>query len=303
MKKIIILLIIMGLCIYNIVLVFLFDKIYPDNMCLSFIGEVISLKEQSKNYNKYIIKTLNNNSINNSKNTKLIIYVNKTQELFPGDIVSIKGEFEKPDKARNYKGFNYRNYLKQNKIYGIVKVSNIKIIRQKKDLYWLIGISKYNLFNRIDYLYKNSDYNAFLKGILFGDDSTLDESIITDFRNSSLSHILAISGMHISYIIIGLKYILEKVLISKKKQNYVLIVFIILFYMLTGFQTSCLRACIMALMILISSNIYKKNNFYISLLLSFIIIILINPFSIFNVRNVAFIYGNSRDSTFFKNNI
>ena len=48
-----------------------------------------------------------------------------TRSLFyPGDIINVIGKFEKPEEAKNYGGFNYRNYLKQQKIYGIIKFSD-----------------------------------------------------------------------------------------------------------------------------------------------------------------------------------
>lgn len=282
MKFKLIILIFMGLCFYNIAFVFSFEKKYPESATICFVGEIISIKEEKDYYDKYIVKVKTNRKIPNSKNTKLILYTDKDIEFFPGDIVKVKGDFSKAEKARNYGGFSYRNYLKQEKIYGIVKVLSIEKISKKEDLCFIIGNIQDFLYKRIGLLYKD-DYKDFLNGILLGNSSNLDEKIKDDFKNSSLSHILAISGMHISYIVIGLEIILNKIIIDKRKRNYILIILLIIFAFLTGLKASCLRAVITYSLLLLASNTYRKNNFYISLFISFIIIILINPFNFFNI--------------------
>ena len=282
MKFKILIILILGLCLYNIAFVFSFEKIYPESDSICFVGKIISIKEEKDYYNKYILKVKNNKEITNSKNTKLILYTDKDIEFFPGDIVSVKGDFNKAEKATNYGGFNYRNYLKQEKIYGMVKSKSVEKISKKIDFYYIIGIVQDFLFRRIDLLYKG-DYKDFLNGILLGNTSTLDKDLKESFRESSLSHILAISGMHVSYIVIGLEIILKNLIVNKKKRNYILIVLLIIFSFLTGLKASCLRAVITYSLLLLASNTYRKNNFYISLAISFIIILLINPFNLFNI--------------------
>lgn len=45
-----------------------------------------------------------------------------------GDLVKLEGEYLLPEESRNYKSFNYRDYLKSKKIYGSIKCTNLKII-------------------------------------------------------------------------------------------------------------------------------------------------------------------------------
>ena len=56
----------------------------------------------------------------------------------------------------------------------------------------------------------SKDEKSILKGILLGDKSEIDEEIVTDFSESNISHILAISGLHVSYIILAITKMLEK---------------------------------------------------------------------------------------------
>ncbi len=308
----------MGLC-YNIVFIFSFEYLYPKEASISAICEIISNKEETEYCDKYIvrvseakfyneiykdkinvenrkfeklsyIKNIQNNNQKESKkinfknmiNTKIILYVSKGENYFPGDIIFIDGKFEKGEISRNYKGFSYRNYLKTKKIYGIVNTESIVKIKHKIDSYSIFGKMQYNLKRKIDYLYSNENA-SFLKSILLGDTSVLDEDIKDNFRDSSISHILAISGLHVTYVVLGMNFLLEKIIKNKNIRNYILIFLLLIFVILTGFSASCIRACIMNSMCLISFNIKRKNNFYITLGLSFFIIIIINPFSIFNI--------------------
>lgn len=272
MKKILIMFI-LGLCFYNIAFVICFDKKYQDEEIIRCDVEIISLKEETNYYNKYIV-------IKNRD--KLIIYLNKNEEHFPGDILRIEGVFHKPETARNYKGFNYRNYLKQKKIYGTVNVYEEEYKETKIDIHFIIGRIQKILNSKIDSLY-SLDVSEFLKGILIGNTNNIDENIKEDFRKSSISHILAISGLHITYLVKSFRKILFIFIKSRKKQNITLIIILIFFILVTGMSPSCFRACIMLISVLISELIHRKNSFFRSFIITFLVLLFINPFSIFNV--------------------
>ena len=127
--------------IYNIALIFSFDKKYPDTTEINAIAQVVSMKKEKERSISYTVKIIKSNE-KNAKNTKIIVYTGKTTNFKYGDIIKISGDFSKGDVARNYKGFNYRNYLKQNKIYGSVYVKNPE----------LLGNNKHSIFSKIFFL-------------------------------------------------------------------------------------------------------------------------------------------------------
>lgn len=267
---------------YNIALFLSFETVYPEKTGITGTGEVISIKEEKEYYDKYIVKVKKIENIHNSKNTKLIIYVNKYNEFDLGDVVQFKGEFSKGSVSRNYRGFNYRTYLKQSKIHGTVMIESINRTGKDVDLLILINQMKQKAYNKIEELYK---YNCvgFLKGILLGNSNELDNDVKEDFKDSNISHILAISGMHVSYVIFGIDTVLNKIINSKRVRDIIKICILIFFAIITGLTASCVRACIMTSMIILSSIVYRKNNFYISMLTALIIIVVYNPYNLFNV--------------------
>ena len=289
--KIGLIIVIIGGLYRNMALVFSFEKVYPEKIEFAGIARVVSNKTEKERSNSYVVKVIESN-VEKSENTKLLIYTSQDCDLQYGDIVQISGEFSKGDVARNYKGFSYRNYLKQSKIYGSLYSKEPKIMGHQSNCMSQIYKIKNKLYQVLDNLYKE-DTNAFLKGILLGDSSELDDEIKDNFKNSSMSHVLAISGMHVSYVILGIQVILDKFVNRRKLKNYMILLMLAFFVLITGAAPSCMRACIMSGMLLMSQNFYRKNNFYVTILFTFLILLFINPFHIFAVRHVVIVWRNA----------
>lgn len=119
-----------------------------------------------------------------------------------------------------------------------------------------------------------------LIGILIGDKSEISEEIIQNFKISNLSHMLSVSGAHTSYIILGITYILSKSKAPKRWAYFITILTLILFMFVTNFTASVTRACFMGIIVLGANLLYRKQDFYTSISISLLIILMINPFSI-----------------------
>ena len=236
-----------------------------------------------KNYRFYIDIKNNSNDLNTKSLAKL---QNKNiTNLEFGDKVKIKGEFIKPEKQRNYKGFDYNNYLKQKDILGTIQVQELEKINQNKSL----KNNFINLVNNYVQSLKNKAYQilpekiaSLFIGIVFGDRSMIDEETVQNFNASSLSHILAVSGMHFTFLISGVIILLKGFL--GRKKTYILGILVILLYMvITGFSASIFRAGIMGILMLISKLIYRKNDIWTSISISLLFMIIYNPFLIFDI--------------------
>lgn len=243
-----------------------------------FCRAIVISNKKEKNYkNSYEIKTLDNK-------TKLIIYVSKEQELKYGDLIEIEGEYIAPDEERNYKGFNYKQYLKTKMIYGTVNVLDLKVLKnnQANLIFTLSNNLRESILEQIDKIY-NSNIKELVKGLLIGEVDKIEEEVIKSFRNSSLAHILSISGTHVSYIIFGSIFILENLKLSKKKTYFISILIIIIFMFITNFVPSVVRSCLSGIMMIFSKIVYRKQDMLTSLALSLLILLIINPFCIFDI--------------------
>lgn len=125
---------------------------------------------------------------------------------------------------------------------------------------------------------ENEEEKALLKGILLGEKTELTEEQVDNFKVSSLSHILAVSGMHVAYIISGTIFILRLLGISKQRIHILTILVIIFFMFLTEFTPSVVRAGIMAILVLIAFLVKRKSDVWINISISSLIILMCNPY-------------------------
>jgi len=269
-----------------------FTRIYTnfDNKNIHIIATIISNKEEKQYKDVYTIKIdeiINSSDKIKFNNLKLLLYVNKkNNNLEYGDKISLKAEFIVADSKRNYKGFDYRNYLKSKGIYGIVKCdfSNIDIL-EKDNVNYILKISniiKTKIINNIRNIFPE-DVSGILIGMLIGDTTYIHDYTENNFRNSSLTHLLSVSGANMVYIMLAITYIFKKIKIRRKIANIFTILIIIFFMIVTGLSVSVIRAGIMGIILIISKMFYRRLDIYTSIGISLILILLYNPFSIFDI--------------------
>ena len=247
------------------------------------IKAIIISEPVDKDYKKtYTIKVEEINGDKKYKNTKLLLDIKKSElkeEPEFGDEIEIIGELKKPNGARNYKGFDYKQYLKSKKIYATVSSENYKIISKKKIdiISKVINSVQNNMKSNINKIL-NEEEAALCIGILVGDREAISEQTEDNFKKSNLTHMLAVSGSHITYIINALAMLLGKT--SKRTSKIFTIIILIFFMALTGFTFSVIRACIMGILVLLASLMYRKPDTINNLGISSFIILLFNPYAI-----------------------
>lgn len=216
-------------------------------------------------------------------NKKILINIKMSQDIPSmkyGDSLYIEGEFKQPEEARNYKGYNYKQYLKTKKIIGTVELEKAKILKSSNGSF-IHNIQKY-IKDTINGTLTDEEGNLLL-AILLGDKDKLSEDIQESFKTSNLSHMLAVSGAHVSYIILGLTYVLQNSIIGKKNGKIVCIFFLLVFMAITNFTPSVTRACIMAILTLFSSIIYRKSDVYTNISVAALITLIFNPYSLLDL--------------------
>lgn len=282
-SKVIILLIISSI-ISNTILIFQnkkYEKIYNNLSIqenLNMTGIIISEKQEKQYYNKYKIKVNYNN-----QNLRFYITTKKDIELNYGDKITFSGTYTKPEVERNYNGFDYSKYLKQLKIFGTIKCEKIQVLSQKQEnkIFQISNQISNKIISNTKKILKEETASLLL-GLILGYKTDIVEETQENFRNASMSHILAVSGMHVAYVILGINLIFKN-LIGKKNTN-ILSIFILIFYMfITNFSPSITRAGIMGIIVLLSKLIYRKNDIYTSISISLLLILIYNPFLIQNL--------------------
>lgn len=176
--------------------------------------------------------------------------------------IDLEGKLLKPRENSNFNLFNYKNYLLSKKIYWTFNIKKIDFISNKIDF-------KYKIKNLI---FKKCNTHKYLKLIILGKND-LDYNINQEYRNLGISHLFAVSGMHIT-IITAVLYFLFKKIMSDKKILIIMTLILFLFLFITNYAASVIRAALFYIMLSIK-KIYKieiSNIKLLFLLTSFLLI-------------------------------
>lgn len=210
---------------------------------------------------------------------KLLVtcFIKNKPHINLGDKIKVIGEFTIPSKNKTKYLFNYKKYLNRKNIFFIIKATSIKKIKRNSNLYYKI---KQNIII-------NLGNNPYLNTFLLGDKSLIKEEVKRSYSENGISHLFAISGMHISL----LASIIEKILKKHFQEDttFKITTIVLLLYLLfIGLSPSILRG-VLFYIIFKFNNIYyfyiKPLNIYLFILS---ISLLINPYYIYDI---GFLYS------------
>ena len=250
---------------------------------------VLKFNYYHTNYNIYstkfvgiitnIVKKEKLNIITVKNKEYILVYDYGKANYSIGDKIDIEGSFKRPDINSNFYLFNYRNYLMSKSTYWIVEAENIKILGHGNIFYKF----KKNIIKRIDNI-----GNPYLNAFIIGDTSSISKDVKESYQINGISHLFAISGMHIGLIIFIINFVFKKIFKFNNSSIIIIIIILLLFYL---FLTGCSKSIVRASIFYICMIINKKFNLNVSsigiLLMMICITLVINPF---NIYNTAFLF-------------
>lgn len=233
-------------------------------------GEIIA--EPYRAYGQYytVIKT---ETINGERQkVKIRLSSNSSQNIEPGDKVTctVKPYLLTDSSGKNKAdGIFIGGYMDDSaKIESGNKISLSRITYKVRNY----------LLSNISYALPG-DEGELLKGMLLGDKTGVPEEINESFRHVGLSHLFAVSGLHLSIWVGLFSYIKFKRNSFRVMMRVVSALFILFFMAVTGFTSSVFRAGIMTLVFLAAQGLGRKADGINSLGLAAVILCLINPYS------------------------
>ena len=266
----------MKLYIFPLITFLVFTNFSFRNYKLNDFSGMVTGKVISSSENKSILKT----SSINGKNfkTKILIY----EKLERGAGYKIAGKFTSPLPAMNEGNFDYNKNYKAQGIYAIGNIKNSKKI-SKANIFYKISNSFTDRAKKLFVENLDEKNSNIITSIVLADRSLLDQEVRDRLNMLGMSHILAVSGLHIGVIVVFLDSII-KGLTKNKKLTDILVTLIIIFYLfIIGFPISATRAFLFYL--LYKGNIYLKKDLDLKKIyfLSLSIILFINPMAIYSI--------------------
>ncbi|SFD55923.1 competence protein ComEC [Lentibacillus persicus] len=196
----------------------------------------------------------------------------------------IAGRPELPDPARNPGQFDYQNYLLTQGITYQIVIDSLEEINctgssPMTNVYKL----RHDL---LAYVQANisPETSAWLNALVLGDDGQIDVGITELFQRWNLTHLMAISGLHVGLVVGFLYFLLVKLnLMTKEKAQWVVIFFLPLYALLAGGEPSVMRASMMVLLFIIAGKMNWKFSVTDVISIVFLLLIFMNPYIIYHV--------------------
>ncbi len=223
-------------------------------------------------------------------NSILYLKTDSSLNLNVGESILIKSRFNSISEPKNPKEFNYKKFLELRNIFHTVFVSTNQINKISVPKTYNASTIGANIKSKLILILKNSGLtqNAFsiCSALLVGYDDEIDNDVVQSFSHSGTLHVLSVSGMHTGILYVVLMFLfslIDKHNLYKKTRFLFVLIFLCLFVLITGLSPSVLRAALMLSLLLFGKSFFRQGNAYNTLVLSAFILLIFNPFLIFDV--------------------
>ena len=234
-----------------------------------------------------------------NKNKVILNYYFKTEkeknnfEICYGDYIEVIGKSIEIKENTNFNLFNYKRYLKTKKIYYSFSVDKIKRLKKNTNLL-------YHIKNKIVTKIESNISSNYIKTFILGDKRDVNSNMIELYQRLGVSHLFAISGMHVSFLSMILLKILSK--INDKAKNSIVILFLLFYTFLTNYTISIVRSTMQFILFKVNKlfNLKIKNVNIMIIIIS--AVLLYNPYYIYDI-SFLFSFSISFSLILFRKNI
>jgi len=171
---------------------------FPEDSIVNVQGKIERLSKTNHGF-KGILSNLDFNGSNTDScaNSKLIVNLKKKfgEDLKQGDIVDFKARITKVPGSIAPGGYNFSFYSRLQGIDAMgIATSQPIVLDENPDSWDSIRSTIYDSLNR----YMNPTHANFMAAILLGKQDGIDHRVLQNMRLAGISHILCISGLHLS---------------------------------------------------------------------------------------------------------
>jgi competence protein ComEC len=223
---------------------------------------------------------------------KAMLYLKKdvhSNAVNYGDVLLISEKLNLISSPKNPGDFDFKKYFSYKNIYHQAFLNENDWIKtslneSNKLIQYSLQLKAY-LLKSIKAAGLNHKEYAVASALLVGDESELDEEIISAYAQTGVIHVLSVSGMHVGLIYLFVSWMLSFIKVKHGKWIHVfLLLGCIWFYcLITGLAPSALRAGTVLSLVVIGKALYKTVNPLNILAASAFILLCINPYLLMHI--------------------
>jgi len=236
-----------------------------------------SLKEE--NTNERILVTYFKNETDKSEQVNHVV-----ERLYFGNTCTIRGKLARPERATNPYQFDYRTYLYEKGIKYVLDVATMKNVTclPPSQIAPILSLRQ-TLIDKAMLKY-DADVAAWIQALVLGNRSSLDDETIELFQRWSLSHILAISGLHVGIITSIIYFLFIRLrMLTVEVVECILIIFLPLYALIAGGAPSVWRASLMIVVVLLLRRSTYRFNYADIVSIVFLVLVIIDKYIIFDI--------------------
>lgn len=209
------------------------------------------------------------------------VYENQLKKYRIGNKITVSGTIKKFKPNSNPGNFNeYLYYKAQNISYKVAADEIILTDEGYSEFHYILN----NIKDKLVFVYNSilpQKEAGTLMAMLLGEKYLLEDEIKALYRENGISHILAISGLHVSLLGAAMYLLLRKLKLGLIASTVLSLLFIYSYGILTNFSVSTNRAVVMYSILLLAKIFGKTFDILSALSLSAFVILLQNPLELF----------------------
>lgn len=204
--------------------------------------------------------------------------------LLPGESCTFNGKFQEPSSNRNPYGFNFKTYLLHKDIQLNMQLTAIKNCQ-------VTALNPLERFERLRLLEINrlspklpSAVQELFFSLVFGTKSSFSSTDLSAYQTLGISHLLAVSGLHVAIISTSVLMILRRLGMTKEVSERLLLIIVLpLYILLTGASPSVLRAGSMIALIILAEQFKRPLLPLTALVFIGLVLLLFSPLMIYQI--------------------
>ncbi len=201
-----------------------------------------------------------------------------------GDTLKGAGKWQLFNDIRNPNEYDFKKYYHIKNITG--RIYSNKDIQVYSNPSWSIIKSINNFREKVRgklTAYSDNETSALLSALILGDRTHIDQDLRESFANVGVIHVLAVSGLHVGYVLIILLLLVKIIRIPWGYDRIFIVLGLILFTVLSGGRPSVIRASIMASLYIFAPVLNRKPNAWNIIAAAAFLILIINPNSLYDL--------------------
>ncbi|MCM8780330.1 MAG: ComEC family competence protein [Candidatus Omnitrophica bacterium] len=243
----------------------------------------------NKNRTCFVLRAqqLQLDNLNRNCSGDILVSIKDKIEFNYGETLLLKGSLCQPSGFGFQKRQTYRDYLRNQNIWLIMRVdSGADILRLNSNRGFFVKRLALDFKAKAEGIiskYLSRDASSILEAMVLGEKRNIPPYIIKAMIETGTVHILVVSGFNVGIVTFVIVLFFKLMRIPKRIRIYLTIIFAIFYCILTGASTPVVRATIMAIVFMLAYLIKREPDIYNSLCVSAVCILVSNPRQLFDV--------------------